>query len=93
MKRGHRYDHAFKLEAIKLVTERGMTKTQVCHDLGMSIPTLTTWIEKYGQDRQQAEQGRFLDAELRRLQKENETLRIERDILKKATAFFARESN
>jgi len=92
MKRGQRYDHAFKLEAIKLVTEHGMSKSGVSRDLGMSVQTLTSWIEKYAASRKKAEAGEFASDEIRRLRKENEELRMERDILKKATAFFARES-
>ena len=70
-----------------------MTKTQVAHDLGMSVQSLSTWIGKYAQDRQKAEAGEFASEEIRRLRKEVETLRMERDILKKATAFFVRESS
>jgi transposase len=92
MKRGQRYDHAFKLEAIKLVTERGMSKAQVAKDLGMSAQTLAVWIRRYGASPTKAEGGEFAEEEIRRLRKENEELRMERDILKKATAFFAKES-
>jgi transposase-like protein len=92
MKKGKRYDHAFKLEAIKLVTERGMSKARVARDLGISSQTLTPWIAKFDASPKKAEGGEFADEELRRLRKENELLRQERDILKKATAFFAKES-
>jgi len=92
MQRGHRYDHTFKLEAIKLVTERGMSKRRVARDLGMSVQTLTAWIKKYVESPGKANAGEFAAEEIRKLRKENELLRMERDILKKATAFFAKES-
>ena len=91
MKRGQRYDHAFKLESIKLVTQRGMSKSRVSRDLGMSVQTLTSWIAKYEEGPTRADAGAFASEEIRELRKENEELRMERDILKKATAFFARE--
>jgi transposase len=85
MKSGKRYDHAFKLEAIKLVTDRGMSKRQVAKDLGMTEQTLSTWMDKYGKNPEKAEAGEFAEEEIRRLRKEVETLKMERDILKKAT--------
>jgi len=92
MKRGQRYDHAFKLEAIKLVTERGMSKARVAKDLGVSAQTIASWVTKYGENPEKADAGEFAEEEIRRLRKEVEELRMERDILKKATAFFAKES-
>ncbi len=83
MKRGQRYDHVFTLEAIKLVTERGMHKSKVSRDLGMSVQTLTSWIKKYGEGPARADAGEFASEEIRRLRLENEELRMERDILKK----------
>ena len=88
MQRGHGYDDVFKLEAIKLVTERGMSKRRVAQDLGILAQTLTGWITKYAQGPEKANAGEFAAEEIRRLRKENEELRMEREILKKATAFF-----
>jgi transposase len=69
-----------------------MSKARVARDLGISSQALTSWIAKFDASPKKAEAGEFVDAELRRLRKENELLRQERDILKKATAFFAKES-
>ena len=57
-----------------------------------SVQTLASWITKYAEGPKKVDGGEFVSEEIRRLRKENEELRMERDILKKATAFFARES-
>jgi len=87
-----RFSGEFKIEAVKLVTEQGLTIADAARDLGINEAVLGRWKRQY-------EQGLLGDTvkrreadELRRLQKENRLLRQERDILKKAAAYFAKES-
>jgi len=88
-----RYSDAFKAEAVKLVKEQGRSLTQAAKELGISASGLGRWIEK-----DDVENGRregltaSEKAEIRELKRENKILRMERDILKKATAFFAKEN-
>ena len=87
------YSLEFKLEAVKMITEQGLSIREVASDLGIDRSMLRRWKQKFekegiyafpGQGNLTAEQE-----EIRRLQEENRKLRMERDILKKATAFFA----
>lgn len=90
------FGREFKLEAVKLVTERGVSVTQAARDLGLHETVLRKWVRDHAADPQQALPGHGLmkpeQAELERLRKENARLKMERDILKKAAAFFAKES-
>jgi transposase len=87
-----RYTREFKLEAVKLVTERGLSQTQVARDLGLDVTTLRRWIKECAADGERAfpGHGHPRDEELTRLRRENELLRQERDILKKAVGIFSR---
>ena len=89
------FTREFKLEAVKLVTERGMTKSQAARDLGIHVNVLRKWIEDLEQDAKQAFPGqgkrRADDAEIARLKRELADAKAERDILKKAIAYFAKE--
>ncbi|WP_440863524.1 transposase [Symbiopectobacterium purcellii] len=79
----------FKKEAVALVTEQGYTIARAAASLGISNKTLHTWVSLA---REQSN-GVLSDderAELKRLQKENKELRTEKEILKKASAFFAK---
>jgi transposase len=91
------YGREFKLEAVRLVTEQGYSVSQAAESLGVSANLLRTWREKLGQKGEEAFPGKgrltTTDEELRKLRDENRRLRMERDILKKATAFFAKESS
>ena len=91
---GQTFDKTFKQEAVRLVRTSGKSQRQVAEDLGVAMSTLsrgcteiTTNGERafVGSGNQQPE-----DEELRRLRRENEVLRQERDILKKALAIFSR---
>lgn len=86
------YSREFKLETVKLVTEHGRSRTQVAREMGIDIQTLRKWIKQFAMDADRAfpGQGQSRDAELVRLQRENEQLRQERDILKKALGIFSR---
>ena len=91
------FTKAFEEEAVRLVRTSGRTKREIADDLGVGVSTLTRWLGN-SRDRQveTAERpplGEDVAAELKRLRRENEVLRQERDILKKATAFFAKEGS
>lgn len=89
------YSREFKIEAVKLVTEAGNSQTQVAYDLGIHPNTLCKWVQQYSERPQDAFPGKghqLTEAEaLRKLQRENERLRMERDILKKAVAIFSKD--
>ena len=88
------YPPEFRSEAIRLVRSSGLTQSQVSRDLGVSTFTLRNWLRQTEIDAGERE-GLTTDEreELRRLRKENRVLREEREILKKAAAFFARETD
>jgi transposase len=87
----------FKAEAVKLVTEQGRSFVEVARDLDIGESTLRSWRQAIANGGAQAFPGRGnpppLEEELRRLRADVKRLTMERDILKKATAFFARESS
>ena len=91
-----KHSEEYKIEAVRLVLNRGdRTVAEIASNLGINANQLTRWRGRYEKAvvnpaqhvRETAEQ-----AEIRRLKKENDQLRMEREILKKATAFFAKES-
>ena len=84
----------FKREAVRLVLSRsGRPRTEIAEDLGVGLSSLTRWIGQYRGEEMPPEIRDDLQAELKRLRKENAVLRQERDILKKAAAFFAKEGS
>jgi transposase len=87
----------FKAQAVKLVTEQGRSLSEVARDLDPGESMLRAWKQVLAKGSEQAFPGKgnppALEEELRRLRAENKRLTMERDILKKATAFFARESS
>ena len=87
----------FKAQAVKLVTERGKSVAEVARDLDLSESLLRGWKRALDKDGNQAFAGKgnppALEEEMCRLRAENKRLTMERDVLKKATAFFARESS
>ncbi len=87
----------FKAQAVKLVTERGKGVAEVARDLDLSESMLRAWKAALAEGGDQAFPGKgnpcAHEEELRRLRAEVKRLTMERDILKKATAFFARESS
>jgi transposase len=87
-----RFSREFKLSAVKLVNEQGYSIPDAAKSLGIDAANVRGWLEKFADDVQAAPSGEgALQAELRRLRKENAKLLMEREILKKAAAFFARE--
>jgi transposase len=90
------YTREFKVEAVKLVTERGYSVAEAARSLGIGETLLRSWKQAFETDGDQAFPGHghlpAIEEELRRLKAENKRLQMERDILKKATAFFAKEA-
>lgn len=88
-----KFTSEFKVGAAKLVLEQGMTRTKVAEDLGVHINQVSKWVREYQSSGSDAFPGNGQlspqDRQIRELQEENRQLRMERDILKKATAFFA----
>ncbi len=88
-----KFTREFKVEAVKLVRERGVTVAQAARDLGVQGTVLRRWARERMGDPQQAFPGLKPDQmEIERLRREVTKLKAERDILKKAAAYFAKES-
>lgn len=87
-----RYPEEFKVEAVKQVIERGYPVAEVAGRIGVSQHSLYAWIRQYSQPAEARQEHQSQLAEIRRLKAELKRVTEERDILKKATAYFARES-
>lgn len=91
-----RFSREFKLEAVRLVRERGVSIAQAARDLEVHENQLGKWVREFAADPAQAFPGQGHmkpeQLEIERLRREVAKLKAERDILKKAAAFFARES-
>ena len=94
MKR-RKFSREFKLEAVNLVRERGVSYAQAARDIDINVNMLRRWVKEGGSDPKQAFPGlgqmKPEQLEIDRLRKEVAKLKAERDILKKAAAYFARE--
>ena len=89
------FTNEFKTDAVKLVTEQGYSYSEVGRRLGVNHTNVSRWVRAYrGQLEKQTQSGSHhdLEAEVKRLRRENKRLLMEREILKKAAAFFANES-
>lgn len=87
-----KFTREFKLSAVQLVNQQGYSISQAARSLGVDPQCVRGWVDKLGNEAAAAPAGEgAMAAELRRLRKENARLLMERDILKKAAAFFARE--
>jgi transposase len=88
------YDKEFKLSAVKMITEGGMSLMQVSRDLGVNENSLHKWKKDYLSDQQNAFPGKGHlkpeQEELRKKDREISRLTMERDILKKALGYFAK---
>ena len=96
MEKRRTYSREFKIAAVKKVLEQGLSYTQVANDLGVHSSLIRGWKKALEQDGTLAAEvtcPSSVEDELKRLREENRQLKMERDILKKATAFFAKESN
>ena len=90
------FTREFKVQAVKLTQERGVTVAQAARDLGVHGTVLRRWVRERSVDPQQAFSGQGQmkpdQLEIERLRREVVKLKAERDILKKAAAYFAKES-
>ena len=90
------YTKEFKNDAVKLVIEQGYSANEVGQHLGINQTNVSRWVREYRQENEPSVNGGAtrseLEKEVKRLHKENQRLRMEREILKKAAAFFANES-
>jgi transposase len=95
-KKRRTYTAEFKAEAVKLITEQGYSVAEAARCLGVHETLLRSWKQAVEAQSDQAFPGHGklppFEEELRRLRAENQRLRAERDILKKATALFAQEA-
>ena len=91
-----KFTREFKVEAVRLIRDRGVSYAQASRDLGVHQTVLRSWVKAFGADPEQAFPGHGQmkpeAAEIARLKREVTKLKAERDILKKAAAYFAKES-
>jgi transposase len=91
-----KFTREFKLEAVRLIKERGVSYMQAAQDLGVHPTQLRNWAKAFADDPQRAFPGHGQmkpeQLEIERLKREVTKLKAERDILKKAAAYFAKES-
>ena len=89
------FSREFKIEAVRLVRERGVTVAQAARDLDVHENLLRKWVKDFAADPQQAFPGQGQmkpeQQEIERLRREVAKLKAERDILKKAAAYFAKD--
>jgi transposase len=94
---GKRYDKEYKIEALRLASEPGNTQARIERDLGISQGVISRWKRELQQDKEQAFPGKgnlkAQDEKLRCLERDNDRLRREREILKKAVAIFSVDPN
>jgi transposase len=94
-KQRRKYTEEFKRDAVRMMRNRGTrTVAEIADDLGVATNILHRWAQKLDKDAvaKRNDEGETLEQEVRRLRKEVEQLRVEKAILKKATAFFAKDS-
>ena len=91
-----KFTREFKLEAVRLIKDRGVSYAQASEDLRVHVSQLRNWAKKFADDPQHAFPGNGQmkpeQIEIARLRREVSKLKAERDILKKAAAYFAKES-
>ena len=90
------FSREYKLAAVKKVLEQGLTFREVARELGIRDKYIHHWKKSFEDDgtlAREVKQELSADEELKRLREENRQLKMERDILKTAPAFFAKENN
>lgn len=95
-KKRRRFSKQFKADTVKLVLEGGLSAGQVARDLDLPETSVRNWVRQAEIDAGQGPAGALTTAEreeLARLRRENKRLQMERDFLKKAAAFFAKDSS
>lgn len=94
MKKRRKFSREYKLAAVKKVIENGLSYREVARDLGIRDSMIRSWRKAFEADgtlQAEIENNPSVESELKRLREENRQLKMERDILKKATVFFAKE--
>jgi len=94
MAKSKSYTREFRLQAARLVVNEGYSQAEAARRLGVSANSIATWIQKFRQSGELIEDEKTVRTadELRDLRRENRELRLENEILKKAAAYFAKES-
>lgn len=94
-KQRRKFDTDFKLEVVRMIHEQGLSVRHVSQSMGIGLTAIRRWVTQYKAEQNgQRGIGNPLTAEqqhIRQLEQENRRLRMDVDILKKASAFFARE--
>ena len=89
------FDTSFKLKIVQMIKDQGLSVSQVCLDMSLGESMVRRWLKQYEAEQSgQAGAGKPITADqqrIRQLEAENRQLRMDNDILKKASAFFARE--
>ena len=89
---GHRHNEEFRREAVRIAQTSGLTRKQIASDLGIGFSTLSNWVQSMRQEELSSAPQEDLAKENERLRREVRLLKEERDLLKKATVFFAEQS-
>ena len=84
-----KYSEEFRRDAVRMALTSGLTRPQLSSDLGVGLSTLNKWVQKHQHDDLMSGPHEDIEKENARLRKEVRLLREEREILKKATIFFA----
>jgi len=96
LKERKKYSKEFKLDAVSLVLEQGYTRAEASKNLGLNPNVLGRWVQEFQEDDGQAFRGNGKLTpeleEIRKLKSQVKRLEMEREILKKATVFFAKET-
>jgi transposase len=87
-----KFTEEFKIDAIKQITERGYSVADVSKRLGVSTHSLYAWLKRFSKSPVVAQETTEQAAEIRRLKRELARVTEERDILKKATVYFAKDA-
>jgi len=89
------FDTSFKLQVVQMIKEQGLSVPQVCRDMDIGESAVRRWVQQFESEQLgQPGMGKPLTVEqqrIRQLETENRQLRTDNDLLKKASAFFARE--
>jgi len=84
-----KYTDEFRRDAVRMAMASGLTRPQLASDLGVGVSTLNKWVQKHQRDDLMSGPHEDVEKENERLRKEVHLLREEKEILKKATIFFA----
>ena len=95
MSRRKKYSKEFKLDAVSLVTDQGYSRAEAARSLGLNSNMLGRWVSEHRTDGGQSFRGNGKltreQEEIRKLRSQVKNLKMEKEILKKATVFFAKE--